>query len=288
MTIARHVRENLNDLTSQEKKAARALLAKYPITGLETVAGFAREAGVGGATVLRFVRKLGFGAYSDFQRALREEIGESQASPLSQYDMHRGHGAADTYLGKFLRDSQSNLAALFDSFDRKEFDDLIHLISDDSQKVFLLGGRFTQFIAGYIAWHLRQIRKRVWMVDGQAESWAGHLVDIDRRSVLVVFDFRRYQQDVIAFSREAAARGAKVVLVTDNWVSPIASVARSVWCCPIEIPSPYDSAQTGLALGECIIGAVIQHKGQSVKRRIETIDALRGCIVAPSDQSVPK
>lgn len=285
MTIARHVRECLNELTPQEKKAAQALLKKYPMTGLETIASFAEQAGVGGATVLRFVRKLGFHAYSDFQRALRDEIGQSQASPLSQYHLHRRDGDADTYLSNFVRDSQANLAELFESIGREEFDELIGLLSDDNRKVFLHGGRFTQFIAAYIAWHLRQIRKRVWTVDGQSETWAGHLVDIDRRSVLVVFDFRRYQNDVIAFAREAAARGATVVLITDSWVSPIASVARSVWCCPIEIPSPYDSALTGLALGECIIGAIIRHKGEPVKKRIESIDALRQQIVGPEKPS---
>src|SRR4029077_9615640 len=73
-TIGEEVRERLGQMTPSERRVARALLATYPSAGLESLPQLAESAGVTGPTVLRFVRKVGFEGYPDFQRSLREEV----------------------------------------------------------------------------------------------------------------------------------------------------------------------------------------------------------------------
>ena len=68
--IAQEVRARLNEFTSAEKRVAQTLLSNYPVAGLETVNSFAHRAQVSTATVLRFVNKLGFAIYSEFQAVL--------------------------------------------------------------------------------------------------------------------------------------------------------------------------------------------------------------------------
>ena len=63
LSIAESIRQGLARLTPTERKPAMALLANYPVPGLETVAQFARRAGVSGPTILRLVAKLGFASY---------------------------------------------------------------------------------------------------------------------------------------------------------------------------------------------------------------------------------
>ena len=71
------IRDRLDEFTATEKKAAHALLANYPMQGLGTVAQFAEAAGVSSPTILRFVGRLGFPGFAEFQRKLRGEL-ESQ------------------------------------------------------------------------------------------------------------------------------------------------------------------------------------------------------------------
>ena len=61
-------------MTPSERRVARTLLATYPTAGLESLPQLAEGAGVTGPTVLRFVRKIGFEGYPDFQRSLRHEV----------------------------------------------------------------------------------------------------------------------------------------------------------------------------------------------------------------------
>ena len=83
-SIAERVRASVVALTAQERKAAQVLLTNYPTAGLAPVAEFAERARVSAPTVLRFVAKLGFLGYPDFQRQLREELEAQLASPLAK------------------------------------------------------------------------------------------------------------------------------------------------------------------------------------------------------------
>jgi DNA-binding MurR/RpiR family transcriptional regulator len=71
-------------LTPSERKVARALLAAYPVAGLETVAELARRAQVSGPTVIRFAAKLGYERYPDFQQALKNELLARESTPAAQ------------------------------------------------------------------------------------------------------------------------------------------------------------------------------------------------------------
>lgn len=73
-TLATDIRARLGELTPTERRAAHVLLSNYPFAGLETVAQFASRAGVSAPSILRFIARLGFSAYADFQRRLKEEL----------------------------------------------------------------------------------------------------------------------------------------------------------------------------------------------------------------------
>src|SRR3989442_6231635 len=88
------VRQRLASLSPAERKLARALLASYPIAGLESVARFAERAGVSPPTVTRFITKLGFRGYPEFQESLRLEVQARLSSPLARYRDEPKHDSA--------------------------------------------------------------------------------------------------------------------------------------------------------------------------------------------------
>ena len=64
---------------------ARALTTSAMLAGFETVAALAKRAGVSGPTVVRFIARLGYASYADFQRELLREMEARGTSPLSLY-----------------------------------------------------------------------------------------------------------------------------------------------------------------------------------------------------------
>ena len=67
------------------------LLASYPIAGLESVARFAERAHVSPPTVTRFITKLGFRGYPEFQETLallRRYAAFTQPRPACTLSLH--------------------------------------------------------------------------------------------------------------------------------------------------------------------------------------------------------
>ena len=83
-TVAQLAHDLLTELSTAERKVARALLADYPSAGLGTVADLARSASVSAPTVVRFTQSLGFAGFPHMQLQLRTELTRDSASPLAR------------------------------------------------------------------------------------------------------------------------------------------------------------------------------------------------------------
>ncbi len=276
-SVAERVHRRISDLTPAERKAARLLLANYPVVGLEPLSTFAQRAGVSHPTVLRFVAKLGFSGYPPFQTRLRDELKARLESPLSKRrdPDPAAHAERGDFLTRFAQAVCDNVVQSAAAVPAGEFDAVTVLLADRRRPVYVLGGRFTEAVASYCYMHLRVLRPRVERVSGPPVSWLDYLLDMGRDAVLLVFDVRRYQDDVVRFAHEAERRGACVVLVTDQWLSPAASSARHVLPVRIEVPSNWDSSAAALMLVEALIAAVSQRNRKQFEARVSELEGLR-------------
>ena len=75
-SISERISNALDGLPAGERKAAQTLIAEYPLIGLKTVAEYAARAGVSSPTILRFISRLGFQNYAEFQSNLQTEVVE--------------------------------------------------------------------------------------------------------------------------------------------------------------------------------------------------------------------
>lgn len=273
-SVAEAIRDRLTTLTASERRAARALLASYPMLGLETVAEFSARCGVSSPTILRFIGRLGFAHYADFQRRLREEVEAQLKSPLAKAGPPPATREMPSHVA-FAAAAAENVSETFRHMPEAEFEAVAALLADPKRPVHLLGRRFTDAIARYTTAHLRILRPAVHHVDGQLGNWRDRLVDIGRRDVLVVFDIRRYQEDLLAHARAMTERQATVVLVTDQWLSPIARIALHVLPTRVQVPSAWDSSAALLVVVEALIAAVTTRNWATVKARIGALEQLR-------------
>jgi len=273
--VSERVRRDLRRYTAAERRVAQSLLSDYPVAGLETVARFALRAGTSGPTILRFVTRLGFKSYAEFQNRLRDEVQERLQGPLARYPSLRTWGEGGKVQERVGSALCRNIERAVRSVSPKDYVSITELVCDRARAVFCLGGRFTQTLAAYFHHCLRELRPGVRLVREGSASWADYLLDVRRGDVLLVFDFRRYQRDVLEFASGAAAQGAVIVLITDIWNSPIAALAMHVIACPVEVPTAFDSAVSGLAMVEVMVAGAVERLGEHAKRRIETLEALR-------------
>lgn len=273
LTAAERIGDRIDAMPAGERRAAQTLIGNYPLLGLRTVADFSVQAGVSAPTILRFVARLGYQSYSDFQNALQDELAARLQSPLTRSEAGAG---ADTAGSHPLVDATiDNVRETFRHLTDRQLSDIVVDMANLRAKVFLIGGRFTDPIARYMAAHLSIVRPGVIHLAGQENNWRDRLIDMGKPDVLVVFDIRRYQQSLVAFAEKASQRGVRIVLVTDQWLSPIARVARHVVASRTSVPSPWDSNAALFVVAETLIASVTKALGPKSARRIADLEALR-------------
>ena len=236
-SIAELIADRIDAMPAGERRAAQTLIANYPLIGLKTVADFSQHAGVSSPTILRFVARLGFQNYPEFQSALQDELAAQLQSPASRTASpqapQRGEASADARgdAGEHPRD----VPPCVRKADRRH---RRRCSPTASRRPFSIGGRFTDPVARYMAAHLTIIRPNVFHLAGQESNWRDRLIDMGKRDVLLIFDIRRYQESLIRFAEKAHQRGVQIVLFTDQWLSPIARFARHVVAGRTAVPSP--------------------------------------------------
>ena len=283
--VAELVRQRLGSLSPAERKLARVLLASYPIAGLESVARFAERAGVSPPTVTRFIAKLGFRGYPEFQETLRDEVQARLSSPLARFrDEPPGRGT-DSVLSQALEVSGHNLKATVDILSHRDVEESVELLADVRRRVMVLGGRVSAPLASYLAGQLHLLRPGIGVVDSERSAPAQHLIDMRKRDVLVVFDYRRYQSDTIESARVAAAQGCQVILFTDPWLSPASAFARQVLVTSVDTVGPFDSLVGAMAVVEAVVAAVLGRLGTRAEARMQSLERLRaGDVLAATDE----
>lgn len=272
MGTREQVHNALGLMTDAEKKVAHAFLANYPSSGLSTVAEFADRAGTSAPTVLRFVSRLGYSGYPDFQRALRTEIQAELLSPLEKSETSPARTADGSALGAYFNRASANIVATLDAIPESEFEAACTLLSDSKSACYCLGGRFTDAMARYLAAHLRIVRPNVRRFQDQTSTWDDQLLDVRAGDVVVLFDIRRYQRDLVHLSELLCERKARIVLITDSWLSPISRYAKVVLPCAIDAGRTWDSSVVLIALVEAIIDRVTHKDWNAARKRIQALE----------------
>lgn len=274
--LADRIAASLPTLSTAERRAARALLARYPTTGMETVALFAERAKVSAPTILRFVAKLGFAGYPDFRRALRVEMEAQTEYPLTRRQVigpfDANQPAAFSALARGLVDAVQNSLAMAIEADVERLTDML---IDERRQIFLFGGDFTEPAARHLEFHLRKMRGRVRLFSQGLTRRADELAELRRRDVVILFDIRRYQSDTNRTAEVAKGLGATVVLFTDQWMSDVAQVADIVLRARVDVPSPWDSLIGLIGIIELVALSVDARKWPVAQVRYETIESVR-------------
>jgi DNA-binding MurR/RpiR family transcriptional regulator len=148
------------------------------------------------------------------------------------------------------------------------------LLADTRRPVWIVGGRFSSVLADYLRVHLQVLRPRVQRVPGDPGGRHAAVLDLDRRAVVVAFDYRRYQHDTIELGRLAVAAGAALVVFTDHLLSPLAAVTEHVVVTTIDSGSPFGVLSPAMAAVETLLVMVIDRLGGASRRRLEQYDAL--------------
>ncbi|MHA1599799.1 MAG: MurR/RpiR family transcriptional regulator [Alphaproteobacteria bacterium] len=274
LTVAERIRGRFESLTRAERQLANAMLENYPVSGLGSITAVAEASGVSTPTVARMAKKLGFGGFPQLQAKLRAELKATISNPIAKHELWAGHAPDTHILNRFADAVMENMRQTLSQINPDAFDAVAELLADRERSLHVVGGRITRSLADYFFTHMQVIRNGVTLVASNSNTWPHYVLNMEAGDVLVAFDIRRYERDILRLAEMAKSKGVIVVLFTDQWGSPTAKHATHSFHSRIEAPSAWDSSVVILFIVEALIAAVQTANWEETRDRMKALETL--------------
>ena len=273
-TVSDVIHAHFDGLTRAEKQLAKSLLDNYPVSGLGSITTVAENARVSTPTVARMVQKLGFKGYPEFQSHLHQEVEATISNPLTKRGRWASNAPGTHILNRFADAISANLRQTLSDLDTATFDSVASLLCESRREIYFVGGRITGALAEYFFTHMQVIRANTTLLSANPSSWPQYVLNMNAGDVLIIFDIRRYELELVSLAAAARKRGAEIILFTDQWASPATKHARHTFRVQIEAPSAWDSSVVTLFIVEALIEAVQNSTWSETSERMKTLEGL--------------
>ncbi len=273
-TVSDVINARFDTLTRAERQLAKSLLDNYPVSGLGSITTVAENARVSTPTVARMVQKLGYKGYPDFQSHLHQEVEATISNPLTKHDRWASNAPGTHILNRFADAIMSNLRQTLSDIDVATFDNVATLLSERKRGLYFVGGRITGALAEYFFTHMQVIRPNTTLLSSNSSAWPQYVLNMNPGDLLIIFDIRRYEQEMVNLAAAARRRGAEIIVFTDQWATPAAKHAKYTFRVQIEAPSAWDSSVVTLFIVEALIEAVQSSTWDETSERMKTLEGL--------------
>ena len=273
-TIAERIRSQGNDFTRAERQLANTILENYPVSALGSITSLSKNSKVSNPTIVRLAKKLGFTGFVQLQNALRGEVEATIANPIMRHDRW-AQSVPDTHLlNRFADAAMENIRQTLSQIDPDKFDAVATALSNKSRHIHIAGGRITHPLAEYFFTHLQMLRNGLTLIPPTMSTWPHYILSMDPGDILIVFDIRRYEREISRLAENAQHRDLEIVLLTDQWGSPITKYSNHTFHSRTQAPSASDSNMMIMFIIEAIIAAVQNQTWDETRERMNVLEEL--------------
>ena len=272
--IDERLRNQFNEFKPAELKIARYLLADYPMSGLVSITELSASCEVSTPTVMRTLKRIGFTSFVSFQKALKKELSDTLSDPIAKHNRWATGAPQEHILNQRAESVVTNLRETMNHISYQTFNQVVDLLANEEVALHLVGGRITHAFSDYLGTHLEVLRGQVFKLPGAVSLWSHHLLDMNKDDVLIIFDVRRYETDLLNIARLSAKKGVKVILFTDQWMSPISNTADYSFPAHVDAPSGWDSGVATLFIIEALITEVERKLWPQASRRMKELEGV--------------
>ena len=224
-----------SSMTKTEKKIADYVLAHAVEIQYSAIASFARDCGVGEASVFRFCKLMDLGGYNEFKLAIARALSkQEQASdhvpdqPIAMGKVTKADPFSD--LCKKLMNTQiSALAQTIELADEAAYTQAANQLIQ-SRRVFCFG-QGNSLVMAMVAWSkfISVSANFIFVEDSHLQITCTSL--LDKNDTLLFFSYSGATRDMLETFKLAKDNGVTIILVTHYPDSPGARLADTVLLC---------------------------------------------------------
>jgi len=253
----------MSGFSKGQKRIASYIMENYDKAAFMTASKLGQLSGVSESTVVRFAYELGYAGYPALQRTLQEMI-RSRLTSTQRIQVADSMMSGHDVLSSVMRSDYDRLRLVADKADRREFD----LVVDElvrARHIYILGVRSSSFVAGYLNFYMHLLLDNVTLVQSnEAGAIFEQLFRIGPGDVMLAISFPRYSKATINTAKFAKDRGATILGITDNDMSPLGQMSSAAVLAPSEMISFVDSMVAPMSMVNALLVALGFRLGKDV------------------------
>ncbi|WP_289141880.1 MurR/RpiR family transcriptional regulator [uncultured Brevibacillus sp.] len=269
-TVQERIRKIFPDLTNQQKLAAKYILAEPKEVALHPAKVVGALSGTSETTIIRLSYALSYSGYSELQNEIRssllERVPQDKAfkSFLNAAEEIRGRTDLITF------SMEQDVAYIRQTLGELQEEQLQQAVASilAAKQIIVVGFRSSYSAAHWLTFNLNIIRGNAHLYNGPIDDVNYLIKQIDKDYLVIAFSFPRYISETILFAQAAKDKGAKILGITDDELSPLGPIADQV----LKVYAPSPIAIKGMAsifaMLNILVSGVVQADGEQVQKRI--------------------
>lgn len=229
------IREALPGMTPQQRKIGSYFCEHPETVGVLSLGEFVEKIGTSAPTMSRFCQSLGYSGFLDFSKAMQtlrnNEI--SHATFFHNTRIHRNRNNDPAGMAHALiKKEMGNLNRLLENYPVEKVGECVSLMKQCAT-IAIIGDMSAYPATIYFEQLLSKITPKLIPMSGPSVLQAAAISRLDKNSLVFCMAFPRYPKAVVELSRDAAQKGAVIVAITDNELSPLAEISNILL--PVEV-----------------------------------------------------
>lgn len=224
------------ELSPRLQQVAQYVLENPNDMALQTLAVIAERCEVQPSTIVRFAKTFGYEGASDMQELFKDEMLTQAPSPsyaerIRQFSRRAGAAGALAPHDVMQEFADSNILALEhlkSSVRKADLERAVDMIAA-ANAVYIVGLRRSFPVASYLAYALRHVEKRAYLLDGVAGMLAEQSTMLTSKDLLIAISFQPYAAETVEIVASTREQKARIIAITDSRLSPIAAASDLVF-----------------------------------------------------------
>lgn len=274
--IIQTITEQIDEMSESQRQIALFILSNPATLGLISITELSKRTGVSSATIIRFFRKLGYRGFKDFSRDMQQNI-QADFSAALRFALDRDHTRQNagennpTAMTNVLETGVQNMLDTIELYTQDDVSECVNMMTK-ADNIYLLGGLIAEPLVYLFRYLLGKVTKKVFLFDGSSLFGATTMSHISKNTLVFVIAYPRYCKKTILLAKLARERGCKLVLLTNNKISPLSACADIIFPIPVSTISFVDifSAPTTFLSGLTV--EYSRHNSQESNDNLVTFD----------------
>lgn len=279
-----HIKERIRRQNARfsitQQRIADYVIGNYRKAAFLNSSKLAKVLNVSQATLYRFAVLLGYQGFPQMQSAIQDmvlaELTTEDRMDLSSQEARSWHTARTSQRPSYERILASEIETmrtLFHSLKEEDFTRAVDMMFE-AEKIFVVGLLGSAALAQYFAYNLRKLRPDVVVIEHGDSDDLFKFQMVDPSSVVIIITFPRYPRLTMRFAAFAHRQKARIIGLTNNVLSPIASFCDVGFYIDTRVTSFMDSFAAPISVIHALTAEFSQRDLPLTKRRLGEYEEL--------------